>query len=55
MGVAARRKVVGVNSRWTARIILIFILIGFFLLMADLQRRLMRMQQMRKPAATSTH
>jgi hypothetical protein len=42
------------NARWGARIALLFILLLFILLMADLQHRLVQMQRMRRPPATST-
>ncbi len=41
--------------RWTSILALIVILVLFLFLMADLQRRLVRLQQMRKAPATSTH
>ncbi len=41
--------------RWTSIIALVVILVLFIFLMADLQRRLVQLQRMRKPAATSTH
>ena len=41
--------------RWSSIIALIVILVLFLFMMADLQRRLVRLQQTRKPAATSTH
>jgi hypothetical protein len=50
MGSAARGAVVVMNSRWIARAIGILMLLAFILLMANLQRRLIDMQQMRKPA-----
>ncbi len=40
------------NARWLARIIGILMLLGFILLMAHLQRRLIEIQKMRKPAPT---
>ncbi|HSP14423.1 MAG TPA: hypothetical protein VLV78_06705 [Thermoanaerobaculia bacterium] len=42
------------NVRWAARIIGIILLLVFFVIMANLQRRLAELQRVRKPAATST-
>jgi hypothetical protein len=45
--------VVAVNSRWIARIVALMILVIFFLLMAHLQSRLVRLQKAQPaPAAT---
>lgn len=54
MGGATPRQVDIVNARWAARIFAAIILILFFILMADLQRRLVQLQRQRKPPATST-
>lgn len=40
------------SGRWIARFIAVLMLLGFFLLFANLQTRLLRIQQQR-PAATS--
>ncbi len=42
------------NVRWIARILGIILLLLFFVVMANLQRRLVELQHVRKPAATST-
>ena len=42
------------NVRWAARIALLIVLVLFIFLMADLQRRLVQMQRVHKPPATST-
>ncbi len=42
------------NVRWAARIIGIILLLLFFVVMANLQRRLVELQRVRKPAATTT-
>ncbi|HEV8661252.1 MAG TPA: hypothetical protein VGS96_21820 [Thermoanaerobaculia bacterium] len=42
------------NARWIARIIGILMLIGFIMLLANLQRRLIEIRQTRRPAPTST-
>ncbi len=42
------------NLRWAARIIGIILLLAFFVVMANLQRRLIEMQRVRKPPATTT-
>lgn len=42
------------NARWVARIVAVIILLVFFLVMANLQRRLIELQRTRKPPATST-
>ena len=55
MGSRPRGKVVIVNSRWVARIVAVLMLLAFFLLMANLQRRLMEMRQMQdQPVQTTT-
>ena len=55
MGGRAGGEVVVLNSRWIARIVCILILLAFFLLMADLQSRLVRLQQNQgKPAPSAT-
>jgi flagellar biogenesis protein FliO len=43
-----------VSTRWVARVVALLILLVFFLVMANLQRRLMQLQRMHKPTATST-
>jgi hypothetical protein len=42
-----------VNIRWAARIVGVLLLLVFFLVMANLQRRLVEMRHTRKPAATT--
>jgi hypothetical protein len=42
-----------VNVRWAARIIGIILVLLFFVVMANLQRRLVDLQRVRKPAATT--
>ncbi|HEY3054726.1 MAG TPA: hypothetical protein VGK31_02215 [Thermoanaerobaculia bacterium] len=42
------------SARWIARIIAIFMLIAFIMLLANLQRRLVEIRQTRRPAPTST-
>jgi len=42
------------NTRWTARIIGIVMLIAFLLMLANLQKRLAEIQRTHRPAATST-
>lgn len=54
MGRSAPGEVVRVNARWVARIVAVIILLVFFIVMASLQRRLIELQRMRKPPATST-
>ena len=48
-----RGKVVRMNSRWAARIIGILLLLGFILLMVNLQKKLVEIQQ-QGTAPTST-
>jgi hypothetical protein len=42
------------NSRWVARIIGILMILGFILLMVNLQKKLAEMREMQRPASTST-
>ena len=42
------------NTRWVARIIGIIMVIGFLLLLANLQKKLVEMQQLQGTAPTST-
>ena len=42
------------SSRWVVRIVGILMLLGFLLIFAHMQRRLIEMQKMRKPPATTT-
>ena len=42
------------NSRWTARVIGILMLIGFLLLLAHLQKRLIEMQRMQRATTTTS-
>lgn len=42
------------NTRWTARIIGIVMLIAFLLVLANLQKRLAEIRRTHSPAATST-
>lgn len=44
------------SSRWIARFVALLMLLGFFLLFANLQTKLLRLQQQsrRTPPATST-
>jgi hypothetical protein len=42
------------NSRWAARIIGILMVLGFILLMVNLQKKLAEMRNTQRPSATST-
>ena len=42
------------NTRWAARIIGIIMIIGFLILLANLQKKLVEMQQMQGTTPTST-
>ena len=42
------------SARWLVRIIGILMLLGFFLLFAHMQRRLLEIQKTRTPPATGT-
>ncbi len=39
------------SGRWIARFIAVLMLLGFFLLFANLQTRLLRIQQQQQPAS----
>ena len=41
-------------NKWAVRILLIFMLVAFFLLMANLQKQLIMLQKSRGPATTTT-
>lgn len=55
MDCAARREVVRLSARWVARFMALLLILVFFFLFANLQKRLVELQQgSRRPARTST-